>query len=108
MIFGKVMKNVDQNLIQEMVRQFRTYPEVERVLLFGSRARGDHSERSDYDVAIYGTLSSEDKVKLRYTVNEELPTLHKIDMLFVEELKNIALINNIQKEGIAIYDKNKE
>ena len=62
------MKNVDQNLIQEMVRQFRKYPEVERVLLFGSRARGDHSERSDYDVAIYGELSSEDKVKLRYAV----------------------------------------
>jgi predicted nucleotidyltransferase len=38
--------------IAVMVEQIRRSRSVERIILFGSRARGDHHERSDIDLGI--------------------------------------------------------
>ena len=78
---------------------------VERALLFGSRARGDFSERSDYDVAVFGTLSEGDRLHLRSACREGLPTLHKIDVIFADEVTDEKFMQSIVKEGIAFYDK---
>ncbi len=96
--------NVNQNLITAIVTEFKNYTAIEKAVLFGSRARGDNSERSDYDIAVYGTLSSDEKFTLRYRIREELPTLHKIDLIFMCEDKPAAFKENIEKEGIAIYE----
>ena len=39
-------------LIEDLAGRLARHPEVERVWLFGSRARGDNFERSDIDLAI--------------------------------------------------------
>ena len=41
-----------RELIVGLARRLAAHPAVERVWLFGSRARGDHFERSDIDLAI--------------------------------------------------------
>ncbi len=97
--------NVDPNLINFIKETLKSFPSVERAALFGSRARGDNRERSDYDIAIYGTLSQSDTAKLRYLLQEELPTLHKIDVIFMQGKYDEAFIENIEKEGITFYEK---
>ncbi len=99
--------NADNLLLQTMKKYFSEYGGAERAVLFGSRARGDNSERSDYDVAVYGNLSGEEISGLNYAFAEELPTLHKIDLLFVKQIKNKELLAQIEKEGVEIYVKNK-
>ena len=79
-------------------------PTVERATLFGSRARGDNKERSDYDIAIFGKVSDEDKSEI-FTQTEELPTLLKIDVAYVDELEKDKFVENILKEGIVFYDR---
>lgn len=37
---------------------------VERITLFGSRARGDYRERSDIDLAVYGGKTEEIYIKM--------------------------------------------
>ena len=50
---------------------------ITKVLLFGSRARGDYKERSDIDLAVIGG-----KVELfAITVDEETSTLLKYDVV---------------------------
>lgn len=39
-------------LLAEMVRRLSEFGGISRVVLFGSRARGDHEELSDYDLLI--------------------------------------------------------
>ena len=39
-------------LLDEMVRRLGEFGGISRVILFGSRARGDHEELSDYDLLI--------------------------------------------------------
>ena len=35
-----------------IARRLSAFPEVERIILFGSRARGEASERADIDLAV--------------------------------------------------------
>lgn len=68
-----------------------------RVVLFGSRARGDHRPRSDMDIAFYGT----DTGYLAFAeALEQLPTLLEFDCVHITDHTSPELIHNIQKEGI--------
>ncbi|MBF4695163.1 nucleotidyltransferase domain-containing protein [Fusibacter ferrireducens] len=91
----------DDVLIQ--IRAIAIKYKVESVLLFGSRARGDHSDTSDYDIAIFGKhLSLVDQMLLRGEI-EDIHTLKKIDIVFVSEDLNETFMENIKKEGVVIY-----
>lgn len=96
--------NLDKCLIEAIASELKKYQTVQKAVLFGSRARGDNTERSDYDVAVYGNVSDKDKTSLRYYCNEESPTLHEIDLIFMCEKHEKNFTENIEKEGITIYD----
>lgn len=93
----------DTNLISTLSAYFAQYPAIKKAVLFGSRARGDCTERSDYDIAVFGDLTHHERSELRYFCDEELPTLHKIDLIFMQELTPSKFTENIEKEGIEIY-----
>ncbi len=94
---------VDNKIISTIAELFSHYPAIEKAVLFGSRARGDNTERSDYDIAVYGNLSHHERAELRYFCDEELPTLHKIDLIFMQEQSTSKFTENIEKEGIKFY-----
>ena len=52
-------------------------------MLFGSRARGDFHDRSDIDLAIYGSLDSTQRALFLDQI-EALPYLMKFDVVFVD------------------------
>lgn len=95
--------NADKVLLDAMVKHFEKYGGIERAVLFGSRARGDCSERSDYDIAVYGKLAREEISGLSCAFEEELPTLHKVDLVFVQNVANEKLLSEIEKDGVEIY-----
>lgn len=97
--------NADKNLIDKMTEHFKKYPKIEKAVLFGSRARGDNTEKSDYDIAVYGELASADKTFLRSVFDDELPTLHKIDLIFMSEQVKSDFTDSIEREGKSIYEK---
>lgn len=92
-------------ILTMLAEELAKYSSIEKAVLFGSRARGDNDERSDYDIAVFGELSHADKAKLRTLTDDGLPTLHKIDLVFVNEIANVALMDNIQREGVRFYGK---
>ena len=76
-----------------------------RVVLFGSRARGDHRPLSDMDIAFYGT----DSGYLAFAeAMEQLPTLLEFDCVHITEHTSPELIHNIQKEGILLMSRGAE
>ena len=72
-----------------------------KFILFGSRARGKYKKESDIDIAIKGNIKTEDKYRI---INEFdlINTIHKIDLVFIEELTKKELVENIDKEGVEI------
>ena len=83
---------------------FRAYPELERVILYGSRATGRYHERSDIDLATLG-------LKDRFTIGqlflelEESNLPYTCDLRAYEALKYLALKKHIDTHGIVIYNK---
>lgn len=72
--------------------------------MFGSRARGDNSFLSDYDIAFFGeTLSPIEKACI-YSDIEDINTLLKIDVVFVDDHVNDGLMDHIKKDGVTIYE----
>ena len=97
--------NVDGRLVEEIINRLKREPSVEKAVLFGSRARGDNTERSEYDVAVYGKVPYAVQRDLRVFCCEELWTLHKIDLVFVTEKTYGKLLENIEKEGVTLYEQ---
>lgn len=79
---------------------------ADKVVLFGSRARGDNRERSDIDIAVYG-LPDENRALFRSEI-EELPTLLDFDIVFVTPDTDKALLKNIEKDGVILMSKREE
>lgn len=79
-------------------------PAVERVILFGSRARGDHGQRSDIDLAVEApgaTLA--DRARMAELV-EDAPALVGIDLVRLDEA-DAALRRSIELEGIVLHER---
>lgn len=77
-----------------------------KIVLFGSRARGDHRDRSDIDIAVY--CMPEKNRTLFCEEIEALPTLIDFDIIYVSEKTNTKLIENIERDGILLMSKFEE
>ena len=96
------MTDILSGLTEEIAELGKKYG-AERVVLFGSRARGDNHERSDIDLAVFG-LPDVACAPFRLDL-EELPTLLKFDTVMVHDDTDAGLMENIRKDGITLYGK---
>jgi predicted nucleotidyltransferase len=92
-------------LIKDLARRLGRHPAVERVWLFGSRARGDNFERSDIDLAVEApTMDPHEWLKLALDFEDEAPTLLLIDLVRLEDAPAL-LREQIRSEGIVVYER---
>ena len=88
----------------EQIKEIAMKYNVKKIVLFGSRARGDHCSVSDYDFAVFENyLSALDKARLWADV-EEIETLKKIDIVFVQENSTDELMESIKRDGVVLYE----
>ena len=93
--------------IENIVSASGEFPEIEEVILFGSRAKETHKKASDVDLAVKGKNISDKTVKrLSSKLNEELPLPYFIDIVHYETIRNNALIEHIDRVGEIIYSRN--
>jgi len=88
--------------IAEIGKQFSAY----KIVLYGSRARGDNRERSDIDIAVFG-MPKENQAAFADKI-EQLPTLLDFDIAFISDNTNDKFLNNIIKDGIILMSKLEE
>ena len=74
-----------------------------KIVLFGSRARGDARDTSDYDIVFFGITDKNVRAEILYSCEWEAPTLCSLDVLFGEDTC-ADLLRNIDKEGVTIYE----
>ncbi len=86
--------------VLEEIYGFAEKYRVKRVLLFGSRARGDHKRTSDIDMAVQGG----DTVRFSLDVDEETSTLLEYDIVDLDGSVQEELLDSIRKEGICLYE----
>lgn len=74
---------------------------LDKVILFGSRARGDYKRVSDIDLAVIGG----DIARFSLDVEEETSTLLKYDIVDLGKPVQKDLIASIKTEGVVLYEK---
>ena len=95
---------LEERIKNELQTIFSKYKEIEKVLLFGSRARGDNKYNSDVDLCIFGkNITHLVQAKIFMDI-EEINTPLSFDILNFNELTKQELIYNIINEGVEIYN----
>ena len=75
------------------------------VYLFGSRARGDFTEKSDYDFAFdFSPECNSQKGLFLSEFSEDAPTLHLMDLIDISQI-SADFKEKIIKEGQKIYER---
>ena len=87
-------------VINELIDLAKKY-NIQKLILFGSRARGSFYEKSDIDIAISGG----DKTSFSFDVNENVSTLLEFDIIDLDKNIQKNLRASIEKDGIVIYEK---
>jgi len=64
--------------IKNEISKFAVKHKIQKIILFGSRARGDNGERSDIDIAVSGG----DYLNFSFDVQENFPSLLSFDRKF--------------------------
>lgn len=95
---------VDVPAVDRLVTEFARRPAVARVWLFGSRARGDHRQRSDVDLAVEAPAADRRTWLELCRLVEEADTLLRIDLVRVEEAPP-PLAQQILREGRVLYER---
>lgn len=84
---------------------FEGFPAVEKVVLYGSRAKGNYKPGSDIDLTLFGSgLSS----RLLADIADALDDLllpYSIDLSIFADLNHAELHEHIERVGVVLYER---
>ena len=88
--------------IHEVITRF---PEVEKALLYGSRAKGNFKPGSDIDLTLVGTaLTSKILGQIRGELEDGLLP-YTFDVSIMAQITQTDLIDHIRRVGVVFYEK---
>ena len=96
-------KNIGINSVKkyQFIQKIKNLPFVEKVILFGSRARGTHLSRSDIDLAIICPKITRDQWLEVLDIVNEADTLLRIDCLNFDKIDE-EFKKSILKDGVEL------
>ena len=88
--------------IDMMRAVLRRHPKVTSATLFGSRAKGTHTVRSDVDLALNGNVAPLETQAIAADL-DELPLPYHFDVQSLQNIVHPPLLEHIERVGICIY-----
>ena len=95
---------LEEKILKEIQNICTKHKNIEKVILFGSRAIDREKYNSDIDLAIVGEFDFLFCERLKGEF-ENIATLLKFDVIDYNNITNQELINDINKYGKVIYTK---
>ncbi|HIP47690.1 MAG TPA: restriction endonuclease subunit S [Lutibacter sp.] len=82
---------------------FSKYPQIEKAILYGSRAKGNYRNGSDIDLTLVGNdldLTTLFKIETKL---DDLLLPYKMDLSILHKIENPDLVDHINRVGITFY-----
>jgi predicted nucleotidyltransferase len=98
------MYGLPPSAIEKINAVFKENNNIEKVILYGSRSKGNYKNGSDIDLTILGNVSFNDLLRLD-TRLDDLLLPWMIDLSIFSQIKNPALIDHINRVGKIFFAK---
>lgn len=106
--FGRMTHRfgLNEETISRIRGVFARYPQVEKAILYGSRAKGNYRDGSDIDLTLCG--GAELTLDILYSIMQELDDLllpYTIDLSIFSQIHDQAVIAHIRRVGVIFYER---
>ena len=94
---------LSDTVINELQEIFRRHANIEKVLIFGSRSKGNYREGSDIDLAALGKGLDYNQLLQILTEIDDLELLYSVDLLDYYKTVNTPIGDYIDRVGQVFY-----
>ncbi len=85
---------------------FSNFKEIEKVLLYGSRSKGNYKPSSDIDLTLLGANLNLDLLQELEFELDDLLLPYKFDISIYDKIENPEFLKHIDSVGKVFYSKN--
>lgn len=107
-IDGETRYGLKESILAKIIAVFTALPEVQQVILYGSRAKGAFRNGSDIDLVIRGESVSPSQLISLENQLDDLLLPYDIDLSLLHQIDNQDLIDHINRVGIVLYEPEKQ
>jgi type I restriction enzyme S subunit len=99
------MYGLKETHINKIISVFDNYPDIDKAILYGSRAKGNYREGSDIDISLVGDKLNLNELLRIETELDDLLLPYSIDISIFDKIENHELIQHIKRIGIILYER---
>lgn len=88
---------------ERLLGVFKKYAQLDKVVLFGSRSRGDYNYNSDIDLLVIENMR-EDYLDFIVDLDNAMG-IYSFDVIRFKDLGNNRLAKEIERDGMTIYQR---
>lgn len=90
-------------ILDELRQVFSRFPAIDRVLIYGSRARGDFRPGSDIDLMVLAPTMASPEFAQLWMALDDLPIIFRLDVSLCQEVDHPKLMRNMLADGVTLY-----
>ena len=95
---------LSDTVIKELQDVFRRHANIKKVLIFGSRSKGNYREGSDIDLAVIGDHIDYNQILTILCEIDDLELLYSIDLLDYSKKAGTPIGDHIDRVGQVFYE----
>lgn len=96
---------IAEDSIERIIAVFKSHPQVEQAVVYGSRAKGNFKPGSDIDIVLTGdALTLGVLHKIEYEI-DDLLLPYQFDLSIYHLIDNPDLLDHIKRIGIVLYSR---
>lgn len=94
--------------VEKIRAVFASHPQVERAVLYGSRAKGNYTKGSDIDLTLYGDDLNQTMLLQIIGELDDLLLPWMIDLSLFLSIDNMQLREHIERVGVVFYQRSSD
>lgn len=96
---------LSNSIVDQIKFVFVKYPELEKVLIYGSRAKGNFKPGSDIDVTFIGDGLTQTILNKIDDDIDDLMLPYSFDLSILKDISNADFIAHVKRVGIVFYER---
>lgn len=96
---------LNDNTTEKIRNVFDSFSEIEKVIIYGSRAKGTHKNGSDIDITLIGNDLNQLVLFQLIDKIDDLMLPYTFDISILNQVSNLDFREHVKRVGIVLYQK---